>query len=296
MKITLIGAAGNITKPLAENLLTIGHTVSVIGRNAETLKSLRDKGAIVKIGNIEDADFIKSAFQDAEVVYTMIPPPYDKQEWIDYAYNIAKNYAQAIVENKVRKVVNLSTYGAHRNEGTGPINSIAQLEKALNELQGIAIIHLRAGYFYSNFFSQIQGLKQMGVIGSNYDGNFNIPFVHTNDIANVAFRAITTSELDSKSPYYVVSEIATFNEAATQLGKAIGKNVSWQRFTDEQLEGGLHQAGFPSSLIEKLVEFGQQLQSGILTEHYFSLPTKPVLGKTKLEDFSKEFAVVYNAN
>jgi nucleoside-diphosphate-sugar epimerase len=40
MKITLTGAAGNITKPLTEKLLTAGHTVTVVGRKVENLKSL----------------------------------------------------------------------------------------------------------------------------------------------------------------------------------------------------------------------------------------------------------------
>ena len=80
MNITLTGAAGNITKPLAEKLLSTGHKVTVIGRNAENLKPLTDKVAIAKVGCIEVADFIKEAFKDAEIVYTMIPAPYDKPE------------------------------------------------------------------------------------------------------------------------------------------------------------------------------------------------------------------------
>ena len=57
MKIVLTGAAGNITKPLAEKLLADKHEVSVIGRSAENLKSLTDKGAKALIGSVEDAAF-----------------------------------------------------------------------------------------------------------------------------------------------------------------------------------------------------------------------------------------------
>lgn len=296
MKITLTGAAGNITKPLAEKLVAAGHQVAVIGRNAENLKTLSEKGATHKIGSIEDAAFIKEAFKGADVVYTMIPAPHHVPEWIDYAYKIGKGYANAIKANGIKKVVNLSTYGAHRNEGVGPINSIAQLEKALNELQGVTTIHLRAAHFFSNFLTQIGGLKQFGVLGLNYDGSIKMPFVHTHDIAEVAFRAITTSELDTKSPYYVVSDVATFDELAKQLGQAIGKDLKWTRFENEQLASGLTQAGFPEFLIEKYIEIGQQTQSGILTEDYFSLANPPELGKTKLADFAKEFATVFNKN
>lgn len=295
MKITLTGAAGNITKPLAEKLLAAGHQVTVIGRNAENLKSLTDKGSVAKIGSITDPAFVEDAFAGSDVVYTMIPAPYHEPEWIDYSYNIGKNYANAILSNGIKKAVNLSTYGAHRQEGIGPINSIAQLERALNELTDVTIIHLRAARFYSNFFAQIAAIKQFGVLGSSYNGNVKMIFAHTNDIADAAFKAIHTNELDKQSPYYVVSDVATFNEVATEIGLAIHKDLKWTELTDEELKSNFQQIGFPDFLVEKIFEIEQQTRSGILTEHYFSLQNKPELGKTKLKDFAKEFAAVYNS-
>jgi uncharacterized protein YbjT (DUF2867 family) len=108
MKITLTGAAGNITKPLAEKLLSQGHTVTVIGRNEESLKALTGKGAIAAIGDIEDSNFLIDAFKNADVVYTMIPTPYHRPEWVEYGKLIGENYRIAIEKNGIKKVVNLS--------------------------------------------------------------------------------------------------------------------------------------------------------------------------------------------
>lgn len=297
MKITLTGAAGNVTKPLAEKLLNAGHYVTVIGRDAENLKSLSDKGANLKIGSIEDADFINEAFKGADVVYTMIPVPYHRQDWVEYGELIGENYRKAIAANGIKKVVNLSTYGAHKLEGIGAINSIGQLEKSLNTLNNVEVIHLRAGYFYSNLFRQIDTLKAVGIFGANYgSSDGKMIFVHTQDIANVAFEAITDSSFPSSEPYYVVSDIRTWKEVGELIGKAIGKDVDWTAFSDEQFAAGAKQAGFPDYLIAILVEIGQGISSGKYTEHYFSLSTKPKLGKTKLEDFAKEFALVFNQN
>jgi uncharacterized protein YbjT (DUF2867 family) len=296
MKITLTGAAGNITKPLAEKLLAQGHHVTVIGRNAENLKSLTDMGATAAIGSIEDVDYVINAFKGADVVYTMIPVPYHRTDWVEYGELIGENYRNAIAANGIKKVVNLSTYGAHKLEGIGAINSIGQLEKSLNKLNNVEVIHLRAGYFYSNLFRQIDTLKAIGVLGANYgstDGK--MIFVHTQDIADVAFEAITKSTFPSKEPYYVVSDIRTWNDVAKLIGKAIGKDLNWTAFNDEQFAAGAKQAGFPDYLIAILLEIGQGIASGKFTEHYFSLSKKPSLGKTKLEAFAKEFAVVYNS-
>ena len=67
MKYVITGAAGNISKPLVEKLLKAGHAVTVIGRNAEKLKSLTDQGANPAIGSVEDVEFLKSCFFQATV-------------------------------------------------------------------------------------------------------------------------------------------------------------------------------------------------------------------------------------
>jgi uncharacterized protein YbjT (DUF2867 family) len=298
MKITLTGAAGNITKPLAEKLLSQGHTVTVIGRNKENLKPLTDKGAETAIGSIEDGAFITNAFQGADVVYTMIPAPYHiATDWVEYSKLIGENYRKGIEANNINKVVNLSTYGAHLTSGRGILQSITQLERELSKLQNVEVINLRGAYFYSNLVPQIASIKSMGVIGSNYGNPENVvPLVHTKDIADVAFEAITTSNISSKEPYYVVSDKRSLNDIASVLGKAIGKELSWTPFTDEQLKAGLEQSQFPPHLIGLLIELGQQLAKSESTGHYFSLVNKPSLGKVKLEDFAKEFAKVYKSN
>jgi len=112
-------------------------------------------------------------------------------------------------------------------------------------------------------------------------------FVHTRDIADVAFEAITNPTFPSKEPYYVVSDIRTWNEVAELIGKAIGNDLNWTAFNDEQFTAGAKQAGFPDYLIAILLEIGQGIASGKFTEHYFSLSTKPSLGKTKLEEFDQ---------
>ncbi len=99
MRITLTGAAGNITRPLAQKLLDAGHRVTIIGRSAVNLKILTDQGAQAAIGSLEDATFLTEAFGGADVVYTMIPAPFHATEWLAYHETVATNYVQAIRAN-----------------------------------------------------------------------------------------------------------------------------------------------------------------------------------------------------
>ncbi len=142
MNIVLTGAAGNVSQPLAQTLLAQGHAVTVIGRNPDNLKPLADQGATLTIGNIEDGAFLTEAFRGADAVYTMIPAPYQAPDWVAYGALVGGNYTSAIRANRVKKVVNLSTYGAHRSEGIGPVASLAKVEHALETLTNTSVMYV----------------------------------------------------------------------------------------------------------------------------------------------------------
>jgi len=75
---------------------------------------------------------------------------------------------------------------------------------------------------------------------------------------------------------------------------AVSKNdLPWVEFKDEDSLGGMLGAGLPQEVAKNYVEMGTAVRSGKMFTD-FELQGKPVSGKTKLEDFAKVFAVVYN--
>ena len=168
MKYVITGAAGNISKPLAETLLAAGHEVIVVGRNAENLKSLTGKGAKAAIGSVDDVAFLTETFKGADAVYTMVPPTMQAADWKAHIAGIGEGYAKAIAASGVKYVVNLSSSGAHMPEGAGPVSGLHRVENSLNALSNVAIKHLRPGYFYQNFYGNIGMIKGMNIIGGNY--------------------------------------------------------------------------------------------------------------------------------
>lgn len=90
MKYVITGGAGHISAPLAEQLLNAGHEVTVIGRNAEKLQALVNKGAKAAVGSVEDAAFVKTAFAGADAVYVMIPPNFTTDNFRNYQNAAAK--------------------------------------------------------------------------------------------------------------------------------------------------------------------------------------------------------------
>lgn len=296
MKYVITGGAGNISKPLTEKLLAAGQQVTVIARNAEHLKPLVDKGATAAVGSIEDAEFLKNSFAGADAAYIMFPPQYAAQDLEAYKQQAAR-YAEAIKAANIKHIVTLSSVGAHLPQGVGPVTGLYLAEQELNKLTDVNIVHLRPGFFYTNFYGSLSMIKNMNLIGGNYgDSNSRMVLSHPNDIAEAAAQELLNLTFKGQSVRYQASDERTTGDVAKLLGAAAGKpQLTWVEFTDEQTHGGLLQAGFPGPMAEKYVEMGGAMRSGKMWEDFVS--NRPsTFGNTKLEDFSKEFAGAYSAS
>jgi uncharacterized protein YbjT (DUF2867 family) len=297
MKYVITGGAGNISKPLAEKLLTAKHDVTVISRSSDNIKPLTDKGAKAAIGSVQDVEFLKKAFKGSDAVYTMVPPKYDVTDLKAHIASVGKNYAEALKANNIKYVVNLSSVGAHLPNGVGPVSGLYRVEQALNELKNTNIRHLRPVYFFSNLLGNVGMVKNMNIIGGNFGGpNFKMLLADTNDIAEVAFEELSNLNFTGHSVRYIGSDERSTEDIAKNLGAAIGKpELPWVTFTDEQAFGGMMQMGFPENVANNFTEMGHAMNDGSMFEDYWKHPPGK-LGKTKLEDFAKTFAAVYNSN
>lgn len=296
MKYVITGGAGNISKPLALQLLKAGHEVTVIGRSAANLKELTEAGAKAAIGSVEDPAFLTKSFAGADAVYTMVPPVHSANDWKGYIGQIGENYATAIKAAGVKYIVNLSSIGAHLPDGVGPVSGLYRVEKALNGLTDVNIKHLRPPYFYNNLLANIGMIKGMGIIGANFsvaEGRF--PIVAPVDIAAVAAEELLSLSFKGHSVRYFASDEVSTDKIASVLGSAIGKpDLKWVAFTDEQALGGMIQAGLPEEIAKNYAEMNHSIQTGDMFADYFkNRPTS--FEKVKLEDFAKTFAAIYNA-
>ncbi|GAB4092868.1 Rossmann-fold NAD(P)-binding domain-containing protein [Flaviaesturariibacter terrae] len=298
MKFVLLGAAGHVTAPLAETLLAAGHNVTVVGRKAENLKPLTDKGAKAAIGSVEDGAFLTEAFSGADAVYTMVPPNFGVQgDWKEWIASVGRVYAEAIRNSGVRYVVNLSSVGADQPEGCGPVTGLHKVEEAFNSLEGVNVLHLRAGYFYTNLLSNIGMVKSAGIIGGNTgDAASPLVMVHPTDIAEAAANALQQRDFSGHSVRYVVSDVRPGSDIAKVLGNAIGKpELPWVGFSDEQTLGGMQGAGVPGEIAKNYVEMGAAIREGKMQGDFFSNGHKAT-GRRKLEDFAPEFAGAFSAS
>lgn len=293
MKIITAGSLGNVGKPLVETLVAAGHDVTVITSNPDKRGEIEIAGATAAIGSVSDKEFLTKTFTGADAVYTMTPSSMGPGDLVENVANAGKAYAQAIKAAGVKRVVMLSSIGADAAEGTGPIKGVNRVEQTFQQLSGVNVTILRAGFFYYNFLRDIPMIKNNNILGNNYGGDIKLPLTHPHDIA-----AAASSELQSPGNgievKYIVSAIATGNEIARVLGTAIGKpELPWIEFSDEQLKQGMQSAGLPAAMIDLITELGQGVRAGIITRHFFTTGGGQVNGRISPEQFAEAFKAAY---
>lgn len=293
MNIIITGSLGHISKPLTIELVQKGHQVTVITSNPEKQKDIEALGASAAIGSLEDIDFLKLTFKNADAVYCMIPPNFSEPNQVAYYQRIGENYVNSIKASTIKRVIELSSYGAHLEKGTGFIVGSHKVENMFNALHEVKVTHIRPGYFYYNLLHFLHMIKTAGFIASNFGDDDKLAMVSPKDIAAAIAAEFETADAETKIRY-VVSDDRTCNEVAAILGNAIGKpDLEWKTLTNEQMQTALESRGMSAATAATLVELGDATHKGLLREDYdLNKPTE--MGKVKVEEFAKELAIAFN--
>ncbi len=291
MRITITGSLGNVSKPLAQELIAKGHNLTIISSKTDKKDEIEAIGARAAIGSVDDSAFLTAAFSGAEAIYAMTPPNLRTADPIGYYKNVANAYATAVQKSQVKHLVYLSSYGADLEKGSGIILGSHAGEGILSKLKDVTVTILRPGYFYYNLYNFMGMLKAEGVLGANYGGEDKLIMVSPLDIAAAAAEELTAANAQPKV-LYIASEERTCKEVAKMIGEAIGKPaLQWLTFTDEQVKKSMLEHGMSTPIADLLVELGAAIHNGLLQGDYDK--HKPVLGKTKLDMFLREFAAAY---
>ncbi|MBL8517207.1 MAG: NAD(P)H-binding protein [Betaproteobacteria bacterium] len=289
----LMGANGNITSKTAHILLKQGHKVRVIGRKAESLAALKAAGAELAIGDAGNADFLAQSFKGATAIYTMIPPNHTSNAFRAWQNQIGAAIAEAVQRSGAKRVVSLSSIGAHLPDGTGPIAGLHDLEQKLNAIAGLDLLHLRPGYFMENHFNALGTILPFGVYADMIDGSVPIGTIATQDIAAVLARELANIRgtgprfLHLRSP-----KLTTQDEAAAILGAAIGKpDLKHVRADPAQAKAGMTAHGLSQNMADLFEEMSVAISGSEFNRAFADGPTE--ITPTTLEAWAPSFAAAY---
>ncbi|MBZ5491069.1 MAG: NmrA family NAD(P)-binding protein [Acidobacteriia bacterium] len=290
------GATGNTGHVVASRLLDQKKTVRVIGRSKERLQSLVDRGAEAFVADLSDQAALTKAFTGAEGVYAMIPPSATSQDFRGDQRRASDAIAGALERAGVKHAVSLSSVGADKQAGTGPVAGLHEFEEILNRIAGLNVVHLRAGYFMENTLGQVGAIGAMGKTAGPLSGDLKLPMIATRDIGSAAAELLNALDFSGKQTRELLGQRdLSMDEATTIIGKAIEKpDLKYVQVPGEQMQPLFIQMGMSPNVASLILEMAEALNSG----HMRALEQRSARNTTttSFETFVKEeFVPLYRA-
>jgi uncharacterized protein YbjT (DUF2867 family) len=258
------GATGNTGSVIANRLLDAGKKVRAISRNPDHLKELVARGAEPFTADLHDQAALTRAFTGAEAVYAMIPPSATSQDYRAEQRRISGAIAGALEAAGVKHAVALSSVGADKESGTGPVAGLHEFENRLNRIAGLNVIHLRAGYFMENTLGQAQAIRAMGKMAGPLNADLKLPLIATQDIGAAAAEWLLDLSFTGKQTREVLGQRdLSYKEIATIIAMAIDKpGLEYVQLPPEQIKSIFIQLGMSANMADLILEMSEGLNSG----------------------------------
>ncbi len=262
----VLGASGHTGHIVAKNLLARGQKVRVVGRNAARLQPLAAEGAEIFIADITNAPGLTKALQGAEAAYVMIPPDPTSNDVRASQERASDAIATAVRHAQVRYVVSLSSVGADKASGTGPVVGLYNLEQKLNLIDGVNILHLRAGYFMENTLPQVGAIRMTGSTAGPLRPDLKVAMIATRDIGAAAADALRQLKFRGKQTQELQGQRdLDYTEVAAIIGNGIEKpGLGYIQLPDEQTKAAMVQMGMSENFVGLILEMAGALNTGYM--------------------------------
>jgi uncharacterized protein YbjT (DUF2867 family) len=273
--IVITGASGKTGGRVAEALLKKGEKIRVIGRSAEHLQHLTERGAETLIGDQGDVQFLTRALTGADGAYLLIPPKFDTDDLRAYYNKMGAVIVDAVRQSGLRKLVFLSSLGAEHDSGTGPVIGLHDVEKALSALTDVDIVFLRPGYFFENTLMNVDQVKHRRIFADSVDPDAPILMVASRDIGQKAADLLLKRKFKGHSVEELFGHRITMREVSRLIGKKLEiPDVVHIRSSDREAIDGMMSMGLSRSMAEAFVQLAEGISSGRITTTILD-PKKP---------------------
>jgi uncharacterized protein YbjT (DUF2867 family) len=259
----VLGASGNTGHVVAHDLLARQKKVRVVARNGARLQALAAQGAEVFAADITDASALTQAMQQADSAYVMIPLNNASHDTRGDQERVSDSIAAAVKSAGVKNIVALSSIGADKPSGTGPILGLHNCEQKLSQVADANVLFIRAGYFMENTLAQIGIIRTMGSAAGPLRPDLKLPMIATRDIGTTAAEALLQLPFRGKQTAELLGQRdLDYIEVADIIGKAIGKpDLKYIQASNDQVRAGMVQSGISDEFARLLLEMSEGLNS-----------------------------------
>jgi uncharacterized protein YbjT (DUF2867 family) len=250
----ITGATGDVGSRVVERLLQRGDRPRVFVREEKKARSRFGDRVDVFIGDLADPASLKAAVEAVDALFLVNTGPQIPVQDEGAAKVAQAAGVQHLVKLSSMDVEQGLAIGAWHERGEGAIRA-----------SGIPFTFVRPTGFMSNLLAWARSIKAEGVVRSS-TGDGRRAFIHSDDIAAVATKALTTREYEGESLPITGPEALTFAEVTAKLGAAIGKRLMFQAISDEEARQRYAATGASSAETEAHVSLWRAIREGRLAK------------------------------
>lgn len=217
MSTLIIGGTGRVGAPAAQALAANGEDVRVLTRSEEKSAALPN-GVAGVVGDLENPESLASAFDGVDKLL-LVTANGETEE------TRGTNAVAAAVSAGVNKIVFLSVKLSPEAMKVPHYASKVAIEEAI-KASGITHTILRPDFFFQNDLLLGGAIAGAGLYTMPI-GNKGQSRIDTQDIADAAVNALTTTELDGKDIALFGPKAWTADEIAALYGEHLGKEVRY---------------------------------------------------------------------
>lgn len=240
------GVSGNTGAAVANVLLSRGHGVRVIVRDAGKGAAWAARGAEVVVADLGDIPALTQALRGTDGAFLLSPPRYDIADPVEAAARTGTALEAASKAAALPLVVVLSSIAAQHSTGTGMIKTNNRVETAF-KAAGAKATFLRAPYFLENLGSVLPLIQEQGLLPSLIDPDQRMDMIPVRDIGAAATDLLTgvaaaapVVELHGQKPVTIREVGAAFEQVLGKSVQVLG--VPAQGWAETIAQWGLHPA------------------------------------------------------
>lgn len=263
MSIVVTTPTGNIGSVVVEKLLDAGEKPVLVARDPAKVQAAVDRGATVIQGDQSDPELLQKATKGAGALFVCVPGAFDIEDIHEFYGRFARAAAWAATENGIGHVVLVSSVGADKESGNGPVAGLHLAEQILREAAIPNLTLLRPGYFMENTLGQIPSILEAGKLFTTFPAGTTFPMIATRDIgARAAAELLNGEALGLRVVELHGGPETGYEEVATILTEALERPLEHITVTGEQLVGALTGMGVSRVLADSLVELSEAIVTG----------------------------------
>jgi uncharacterized protein YbjT (DUF2867 family) len=277
-KILVFGATGNTGSMLVPALIGAGHEVRAFVRDEAKAQPLKEAGAEIYVGDLDQGDTIDGALEGIEKVYmcTWNGPTAQTQ---------GINIVEAIKRSGTNPfVVRHSAYGA---PGSRLIQQINEVDAAL-QASGLEWTSLKPTFFMQNMM-----MSKDSIVG---DGNIywdwaegRAGMIDIRDIVESAVGALSGKAESGKEYILTGPASVSMQEVAGSFGRALEKDVNYVAVPHEAAKEAMMGMGMPEFVVDGYMELNDGFSNNFADTTTDSVQTLTGHAPRSIDDFTNDF-------